>query len=71
MYLYRPPPVPSIHLIIDMACPLIIGEMSLGDEDKVILELWITIKCFEARQNLVTVKLEMFTPHDQLVLPCS
>ena len=64
MHLYRPPPVPSVHLIIDTACPLIVSEMSLWGKDKVILELRIPEKHFETRDNLATVKFEMFTTHD-------
>jgi len=66
MHLYRPPPVPSIHLIIDVGCLHVIGEMSLWGKDKVVFELWITEKCLDTRQNLVTVEFEVFTPHNYI-----
>jgi hypothetical protein len=53
-----------VHLIIDAACPLVIGEMPLWGKDEVMLELRITEKRFETRENLATVKFEMFTPYD-------
>ena len=64
MHLYRPPPVPSVHLIIDVGCLCVIGEMSLWGKDKVVFELQITKKCLDTRQNLVTVEFEVFTPHN-------
>jgi hypothetical protein len=53
-----------VHLIIDATCPLVVGEMPLRGKDKVMLELRITKKRFDTRENLATVKLEMFTPYN-------
>jgi hypothetical protein len=53
-----------VHLTIDAACPFAVGEMPLWSKDEVVLQLRITKKRFETRQNIATVKFEMFTPHE-------
>lgn len=63
-YLYGPPPVPSVHLIIDATCPLGVGEMPLRGKIEVVLEFWITKKRLDTGQNLATVEFEMFSPHN-------
>ena len=40
-YLCGPPPVSSVQLIIDLACPVAIGVVSLRRENEVIGKFWV------------------------------
>jgi hypothetical protein len=43
-HLDRPPPVSGVHLVINAACPFIVGKVSLRGKDEIMLEIGIAIK---------------------------
>ncbi len=67
MHLYRPPPVTSVHLVIDTARSLGISIVPLWGIDKITREFRVTEEGPDAWYNFAIMKLKVFTSNGKVL----
>jgi hypothetical protein len=67
MYLYYPPPVACVHLVIDTAGAFATCVVSLRGEHQMICKPHITIKSLDALHGIPNVEFELLIPNLKLL----
>jgi hypothetical protein len=61
MHLYRPPPVSSVHFIINKACFCGVSVVLFRGEDKITCKFWVTKESPNTLDYVAVMKFKVFT----------
>jgi len=66
-HLYRPPPVSSVHLIINEACLRGVGVVVLWGKDEIMCKLGVAKESPDTHNNVTIMELEVFTSNNEIL----
>jgi hypothetical protein len=67
MYLYHPPPIARVHLVIDTAAALVTCIVSLWGEHQMFHKSRIAIESSDGLHNVPTIEFEIFISNLELL----